>query len=44
MRNDRIRIDPEFDPRAFVDSKPVRFKKTMEGVGVKALVPEPVPE
>jgi alkylation response protein AidB-like acyl-CoA dehydrogenase len=34
--------DPDFDPRALVDCKPVRFSKTMEGLGVKELTPEPV--
>jgi len=37
-----VMCDPEYDPRAFVNSKPVRFTKTMEGVGVKALIPEPL--
>ena len=34
--------DPDFDPRALVDSKPVPFSKSMEGLGVKALAPESV--
>jgi hypothetical protein len=34
--------DSEYDPRAFVDNQAVRFKKTMEGLGVKELVPEPL--
>ncbi len=33
-----VMSDPEFDPRAFVDSKGIRFKKSMEGLGVKALI------
>ena len=28
--------DPSFDPRAFVDNKPIRFTKEMEGHGVVA--------
>ncbi|HEY5658787.1 MAG TPA: acyl-CoA dehydrogenase family protein [Myxococcota bacterium] len=38
-----VMCDPAYDPRALVESRPVRFKKTMEGVGVKELVPEPLP-
>ncbi|MHC5211029.1 MAG: acyl-CoA dehydrogenase family protein, partial [Planctomycetota bacterium] len=33
--------DPDYDPRALVDSKPVRFTKAMEGHGVKVMTPEP---
>ncbi len=36
-----VLADPNFDPRALVDSKPVKFSKTMEGLGVKALTPDP---
>jgi alkylation response protein AidB-like acyl-CoA dehydrogenase len=32
-----VMADPDFDPRAFVDNKPVPFKKSMEGFGVKPL-------
>lgn len=28
-----VMADPEFDPRAFVDCKPITFKKSMEGLG-----------
>jgi alkylation response protein AidB-like acyl-CoA dehydrogenase len=28
-----VMLDPEFDPRAIADSKPILFKKSMEGVG-----------
>jgi alkylation response protein AidB-like acyl-CoA dehydrogenase len=31
-----VMSDPEFDPRAFMDSKPMRFHKGMEGHGVVA--------
>ena len=37
-----VMADPNFDPRAFVDSKPMKFSKRMEGLGVKVLTPEPV--
>jgi hypothetical protein len=37
-----VMADPDFDPRALVDCKPVRFTKSMEGLGVKAVRPEPV--
>ncbi len=33
-----VMSDPEFDPRAFMDSKPIRFKKSMEGLGVKPVL------
>lgn len=29
-----VLADPEFDPRAFVDTRPIRFTKAMEGLGV----------
>lgn len=38
-----VMAHPDFDPRALVDCKPVRYSKQMEGFGVKALAPEPVP-
>ena len=38
-----VMCDPEYDPRALVDNKPIHFKKTMEGLGVKELVPESLP-
>jgi alkylation response protein AidB-like acyl-CoA dehydrogenase len=28
-----VMLDPDFDPRAFADSRPIEFKKSMEGVG-----------
>jgi alkylation response protein AidB-like acyl-CoA dehydrogenase len=28
-----VMLDPAFDPRAFADSKPIEFKKSMEGAG-----------
>lgn len=28
-----VMLDPEFDPRAIAASRPIRFKKSMEGVG-----------
>ncbi|MEE8411283.1 MAG: acyl-CoA dehydrogenase family protein [Acidobacteriota bacterium] len=38
-----VLADPDFDPRAFMDSKPVKFSKAMEGMGVKAVDREPAP-
>jgi hypothetical protein len=34
--------DPDYDPRSLVDCKPVHFTKSMEGLGVKTIAPEPV--
>jgi hypothetical protein len=28
-----VMLDPDFDPRAIADTKPMKFKKSMEGVG-----------
>jgi hypothetical protein len=28
-----VMLDPEFDPRAIADTRPIKFKKSMEGVG-----------
>jgi hypothetical protein len=28
-----VMLDPDFDPRAIADSRPMKFKKSMEGVG-----------
>ncbi|HEX9639575.1 MAG TPA: acyl-CoA dehydrogenase family protein [Acidobacteriota bacterium] len=39
-----VLADPSFDPRAFVNCTPVHFVRSMEGIGVKPLVPEPVSE
>lgn len=33
-----VMADPDFDPRAFVDNKTITFQKSMEGLGVKAMV------
>lgn len=33
-----VMADPDFDPRAFVDSQPITFKKSMEGLGVKPVL------
>jgi hypothetical protein len=38
-----VLADPDFDPRALMDCKRVKFSKTMEGMGVKVPDPEPVP-
>jgi alkylation response protein AidB-like acyl-CoA dehydrogenase len=32
-----VMLDPEFDPRAIAASRPIRFKKSMEGVGTLVL-------
>jgi hypothetical protein len=29
-------LDPDFDPRAMADSRPMPFKKSMEGAGIEA--------
>jgi alkylation response protein AidB-like acyl-CoA dehydrogenase len=29
-----VMMDPDFDPRAFADSRPITFKKSMEGAGL----------
>ncbi len=29
-----VMMDPDFDPRAFADSRPIAFKKSMEGAGL----------
>jgi alkylation response protein AidB-like acyl-CoA dehydrogenase len=33
-----VMADEDFDPRAFVDSKPIAFKKSMEGIGSKPVL------
>ena len=38
-----VMLDPEFDPRAIAESKPMAFKKSMEGVGTLVPVEEPAP-
>jgi nitroalkane oxidase len=36
-----VMLDPEFDPRAIADSKPMAFKKSMEGVGTLVTAEDP---
>lgn len=36
-----VMLDEDFDPRAIADSKPIRFKKSMEGVGTLVSREEP---
>jgi hypothetical protein len=38
-----VMLDPEFDPRAIADSRPIKFKKSMEGVGTLVAAGESVP-
>jgi hypothetical protein len=38
-----VMLDPEFDPRAIADSRPIEFKKSMEGVGTLVALGESVP-
>jgi nitroalkane oxidase len=38
-----VMLDEDFDPRAIADSKPIRFKKSMEGVGTLVSVGESEP-
>ena len=38
-----VMLDSEFDPRAIADSRPIKFKKSMEGVGTLLSVDEPTP-
>lgn len=33
-----VMADPDFDPRAFVNSRPIVFKKSMEGLGTKSVL------
>ena len=35
--------DPDFDPRAIADSRPIEFKKSMEGVGTLVSLETPTP-
>jgi len=28
-----VMLDPEFDPEAIADTRPIKFKRSMEGVG-----------
>jgi nitroalkane oxidase len=39
-----VMLDPDFDPRAIADSAPIKFKKSMEGVGTLVSVDLPTPE
>jgi alkylation response protein AidB-like acyl-CoA dehydrogenase len=36
-----VMLDPEFDPRAISDSRPINFKKSMEGAGTYVPMDEP---
>jgi hypothetical protein len=36
-----VMLDEDFDPRAIADTKPMRFKKSMEGVGTLVSREEP---
>jgi alkylation response protein AidB-like acyl-CoA dehydrogenase len=36
-----VMLDPEFDPRAIADTKPMAFKKSMEGVGTLVTPDDP---
>jgi len=38
-----VMLDPEFDPRAIADSRPIKFKKSMEGAGTLVSPDEPAP-
>jgi alkylation response protein AidB-like acyl-CoA dehydrogenase len=35
-----VMLDPEFDPRAIADSRPIAFKKSMEGIGTLVSPPQ----
>ena len=35
-----VMLDPEFDPRAIADTRPIKFKKSMEGVGTLGSSPD----
>jgi alkylation response protein AidB-like acyl-CoA dehydrogenase len=37
-----VMLDPEFDPRAIADSRAIKFKKSMEGVGTRISAPIPL--
>jgi alkylation response protein AidB-like acyl-CoA dehydrogenase len=36
-----VMLDPEFDPRAIADSRAIKFKKSMEGVGTRISAEQP---
>jgi alkylation response protein AidB-like acyl-CoA dehydrogenase len=38
-----VMLDPQFDPRAITDSRPMPFKKSMEGVGTSGPAEAPAP-
>jgi nitroalkane oxidase len=38
-----VMLDKDFDPRAIVDSRPMPFKKSMEGAGIDAATEIPTP-
>jgi nitroalkane oxidase len=37
-----VMLDPEFDPRAIAESRPIAFTKSMEGVGTVGTRPDPI--
>ncbi len=38
-----VTLDEDFDPRAIADSRPIKFKKSMEGVGTLVTASGPTP-
>lgn len=36
-------LDPEFDPRAIADTRPIKLKKSMEGLGALGIPHSPLP-
>jgi alkylation response protein AidB-like acyl-CoA dehydrogenase len=38
-----VMLDPHFDPRAIADSREIKFKKSMEGVGTVVSMDAPIP-
>jgi alkylation response protein AidB-like acyl-CoA dehydrogenase len=38
-----VMLDDEFDPRAIAESRPIQFKKSMEGAGLRTSAPEAPP-
>jgi hypothetical protein len=39
-----VMLDEDFDPRAIADSRPIKFKKSMEGVGTLVTTEGPTAE
>ena len=37
-----VMLDPEFDPRAIAECRPIKFKKSMEGIGIVVATEEPM--